>query len=109
MKKAIYIILAAGILFKLGGFNNPFAGDPEFVASYGDSVVLYATSWCGYCKKTRELLEKNNIEYIEHDIEHSAVGKNEYDKLNGRGVPLMLIAGEVIRGYDPKSILRLAK
>ena len=109
MKKVLYIVVAVGILVNLGYLGKIFNGEAEFVESYGDSVVLYSTSWCGYCKKTRELLEKNNIAYAEFDIEHSKAGRKEYDALNGRGVPLLVMGGEILRGYDPKSILRLAK
>lgn len=35
------------------------------------SVVLYATSWCGYCKATREFFADYGIRYVEHDIEAS--------------------------------------
>lgn len=73
------------------------------------AVVLYSTSWCGYCKKVRKLFEANNIAYKEYDIEVSAEAKRQYDKLNGRGVPVTTIDGEVVSGYQPQKLLSLAK
>lgn len=104
MKKVIFALFAIGILINLGYITNPFEDEPEFIASYGDSVVLYSTSWCGYCEKTRQELAKHGIEYIEHDIETSSVGREQYDALNGSGIPLLILGGKVIRGYDSASI-----
>lgn len=68
---------------------------------------MYATSWCGYCRKMREFFEENNIEYTEYDIEASDLGKQEFDALNGKGIPLVLINGRVVEGYAPKAVLDL--
>lgn len=73
------------------------------------SVVLYSTSWCGYCKKIRKLFADNNIAYKEYDIEESAKAKREYDKLNGKGVPLTTIDGTLVRGFKRDRLLALAK
>lgn len=109
MKNIIYVVLGLGILFKLGYLSSPFSQEPTLEIPYGNSTVLYSTAWCGYCKKTRALLEKHGIEYTEFDIERSSEGKQQYEKLNGVGVPLLLIGDKVVRGYDPKTILKWAK
>lgn len=109
MKKLIYIVIALAIAVKLGFLHNPFSNDAEILSAYQSEVVLYATEWCGYCKKTRDLLNQNGIQFTEYDIEKSTKGREEYDRLNGRGIPLMVIHGQVVRGYDPDTILRLAK
>lgn len=109
MKKIFFILLCAAVLIKAGFVPNPFAPEAEVVDGYENKTTLYATSWCGYCKKTRELLREHNIPYTEYDIEKSAKGEREYQALEGRGVPLMVINGEVVRGYDPRKILALAK
>ena len=108
MKKIFFIFLCAAVLLKSGFIPNPFAPGTEVVKGYSDETILYATSWCGYCKKTRELLREHNIPYTEYDIEKSAKGEREYRALDGNGVPLMVINGEVVRGYNPRKILALA-
>lgn len=67
-------------------------------------VVLYATDWCPYCEKTRSLLEQRQIAYKEYNIETSAEGRDQYQRLAGKGVPVLLVAGKVIRGYNAQSI-----
>ncbi len=81
---------------------------PDYAAAHDGKVILYATSWCGYCEKTRELLNDNSIEYHEYDVETSVEGREQYDRLGGKGVPILYINGVVIDGYDPSEILRLA-
>ena len=109
MKQLFFIILSIAVLMKVGWVPNPFAPEAEVATGFEGDVVLYATSWCGYCKKTRELLSEHGIAYTEYDIEKSVKGERDYKALEGRGVPLMVIDGEVVRGYDPKKILKLAK
>ena len=66
--------------------------------------MLYSTQWCGYCKKTRELFKARGVPYREYDIEHSEEGHAQYEKLGGNGVPVIVINGAVILGYDRAEI-----
>lgn len=109
MKKVVYAVLILAVIAKFGYEMTRSDSPPEFVTSYGNTVVLYATSWCGYCQATRELLEANGIEYLEYDVENSSRGGREFRQLGGRGVPLVLIGGKTVKGYDPDMVLRLAK
>jgi len=70
-----------------------------------ERVVLYSTTWCGYCAKTRQFFRSNNIVYEDRDVETSEVGRQGYDSLGGGGVPIVVVdEGTVIRGYDPGAI-----
>ena len=109
MLNKILMAVVAGLIlvnvFSISGLSKP---PPDFAAQHQGKVILYATSWCGYCEKTRRLLEQNGIEYVEYDIEASKEGMSQYKALGGRGVPVLLIAGEVVSGYSPKRILQLS-
>ena len=74
-----------------------------------NEVILYATEWCGYCQKTRELFKENNISYVEYDIDKSERRLKEHKRLGGTGVPLLRINGKVIHGYNEKLILASLK
>lgn len=78
-------------------FVNP---PPSREALNNGAVVLYSTSWCGYCKKTRDLLDSHDIDFYEYDIERSKDGYNQYKALGGNGVPVLAVGSEVIQGYD---------
>jgi mycoredoxin len=101
------LLIAAGIFLNWNKIRDEFSPPPDFSALYPEGVVLYATDWCGYCKKTREFFKQHNIAYVEYDIEKSAVGKAQYDQLHGSGIPLVMIRGEVLRGYDPNAMSKL--
>lgn len=109
MKKYILIIAVAAIALNWSSITNFINPPPDYSIAHEGKVILYATSWCGYCKKARELLSENNIEYFEYDVEKSAEGKEQFKRLGGKGVPVLLINGEVLKGYDPTRILELAK
>lgn len=72
-------------------------------------IILYATDWCGYCARTRKYFQERNISYLEYDIEKSREGRAQYDRLQGKGVPLLVVNGEVIRGYNPAAIEQAMK
>ena len=105
------IILIAAVLFAfqhrhtIMAFINP---PPDYAAAHDGKVILYSTSWCGYCTKARELLEENHIAYYEYDIENSTEGAEQHKKLGGRGIPVLLVNGTVVKGYSPDKILSLA-
>ena len=33
------------------------------------AVVLYGTSWCGGCRRTKKILEKRGVDYVWVDVE----------------------------------------
>lgn len=80
-------------------------------ADRGDEpqVILYATSWCGWCRKTRALLDELEVEYADLDIETSEQAAREYRDKAGpnAGVPVLDIAGTIVRGYDERRIRKL--
>jgi mycoredoxin len=89
---------------------------PAARARSGDSgdheVVLYTTSWCGWCKKTRSWLDSQGVRYTDHDIERDAAAAAEMRDLTGgdSGVPVVVIDGEVIQGFNQqkmKSLLQI--
>jgi glutaredoxin len=71
------------------------------------SVVMYSTSWCGYCKQAAQHFKKNKIPYTEYDIEKNARAAKEYKKLKGRGVPIILIGSQRMNGFSATSFDRI--
>jgi glutaredoxin len=69
-------------------------------------VVLYATSWCGYCKAAREFFAANGIDYIELDIEKSATAQQGHRELGGGGVPVIVVGDTVIHGFNQPELRR---
>jgi mycoredoxin len=106
LRNLAIVIIIAGIVFAMGKLSlKPV--ETRSTTLHTNEVVLYATDWCGYCRKTREFFKENNIAYTEYDIEKSAEAKSNYDQLNGRGIPVVVINGKVIDGYNPGLMKKL--
>ena len=63
-------------------------------------VIMYSTESCGYCKKAKAYFNANKINFTERDINKSASAKRQWKKLNGTGVPLILIGERKMRGFS---------
>ena len=76
---------------------------PQPPAAARVPIVMYATSWCPYCAKAREYFRTNGIAYTEYDVEKSSAAHAEFEKLGGRGVPLILVGRERVDGFNELS------
>ena len=64
-------------------------------------VVMYATSWCPYCARARELLEQKGAELEEIDIEATPAARMEMMARSGRyTVPQIFIGETHVGGCD---------
>ena len=77
--------------------------------NHENKVTVYGTSWCTYCRQTREFLSKSNIPFIDFDIEVSSEGAQRYEALHGDGIPLVDVNGTLISGHAPDQILAALK
>lgn len=68
------------------------------------SVVIFTTSTCRYCKRAREVLEKNNIDYYDFVTDKSADAQKRYQALGESAVPVLFIADRKIVGANQEVI-----
>lgn len=105
--KWLLILIVLGAAFWFGRPLFQQGGTPAVLATASGeqpAVVLYATSWCGYCKMTREFFAANGIRYTEQDIEQSSTALQQHKKLGGNGVPLIVVGDEVIKGWNEQAL-----
>ena len=70
-------------------------------------VVMFATSWCPYCAKAREVFAKQGVRYTEVDIEGDPRGADFQKEVMGLGgVPTIVIGNRVMQGFDEGEILK---
>jgi glutaredoxin len=88
---------------------EPFVAAPGKASAQAGArkVVMYSTSWCGFCKKAARHFRKNKIPFSEYDIEKSARAANEFEKLRARGVPVILIGKQRMNGFDAATFDRI--
>jgi glutaredoxin 3 len=66
------------------------------------AVVLYTTSWCGWCRRTRALFTDKGVAFTDIDVEQVPGAREEMlARSGGRStVPQVFIGGRHIGGYD---------
>jgi glutaredoxin len=73
-------------------------------------IVMYALSTCGWCKKTKRLLNEMGVEYHYTDVdllegEERAKAMEELNRWNPRrSFPTLVINNECIVGYQEQKI-----
>jgi len=76
-------------------------------------VTLYALSTCGWCRMTKDLLNRHNIEYEFIDVDLCQGQEreeiiNQVRELNPRGsFPTIKIDDKVVIGYDEQRLKEL--
>lgn len=73
-------------------------------------VQIYTTNYCPYCKAAKSLLEKKGYEYEEINLQGDPEKKYKVmTDLNWRTVPIILIDGNLVGGYDQLADLERKK
>ena len=55
-------------------------------------IVLYSVTWCPHCKDAKEYFTRNNIPFINRDVEVDAKAMEDLTgKYNSNGVPVIVI------------------
>ena len=72
-------------------------------------VMMYTTSWCGYCARARALLESKGVVVLEIDVDEVAGAREEMVAKSGRTtVPQIFIGDEHVGGSDDLEDLEAA-
>jgi glutaredoxin 3 len=72
-------------------------------------IVVYATSWCGYCARARQLLSAKGQAWDEIDLDEEPGRRDEMIERSGRtSVPQIWIGERHVGGYDDLAALEAA-
>ena len=68
----------------------------------GKKVRIFTTSSCHYCTQAKEYFAEKGIEFETVDVTSDAAALKEMKSLTGggRSVPVIVVNGEVIIGFD---------
>jgi len=65
------------------------------------SVVVYTTPTCGFCQQVKTYLRRRGVPFTEYDVSRDPQAAAEMVRLSGqRGVPVVLIDGQVVVGVN---------
>lgn len=69
------------------------------------SVIVYSTPSCPYCKKVKNYLEEQGVDYEDIDVSDNPEKQQEMvEKSDQMGVPVVDVDGEIIVGFEPDKI-----
>ncbi len=112
-KKALqywFPVALAVIMFQNWGTLSSFFFTPKDYSQYqSEPIIMYSTSWCSYCKRTRSFLERSNLVFLDYDIEKSSEARAAYDALEGKVIPIVIVNNTVITGYNTRAIVKTLK
>ena len=65
------------------------------------NITVYSTPTCSYCHQVKQFLSQRGLQFIEHDVSIDRAAAEEMVRKSGqRGVPVVLVDGEVVVGFD---------
>lgn len=67
-----------------------------------NTVDLYVTNWCPYCRKAEDYFRARGIEFTAYNVDTDREARQRKFEMSGRsGVPFAVVNGVRIRGFDP--------
>jgi glutaredoxin len=74
-------------------------------------LVMYCTSWCPDCRKARQLLKENNIEFTEVDVTTNRTAAEQVRKWADGNLttPTFDFNGTIVVDYDKEKLTSLLK
>ena len=64
-------------------------------------VVIYSTPTCPYCKRAKDYLSQKGISYTDINVaQDKEKAKEMIDKSGQMGVPVIIIDGEIMVGFN---------
>ncbi|MBI4155913.1 MAG: glutathione S-transferase N-terminal domain-containing protein [Candidatus Zambryskibacteria bacterium] len=71
-------------------------------------VTIYTTPTCHFCHMAKEYFKQNNIQYEEFDVASNMEKRKEMMEKSGQlGVPVIIIDGQTIVGFDKSKLGQL--
>ncbi len=94
-----------------GAQSGPPPGQPALnPGDKHDKIVLYGATWCGYCRKARQILSSSGIAFVDKDIEKTPGAAAELQALcqargqTCNGVPVIDFKGRLLLGFDEATL-----
>jgi len=65
-------------------------------------ITLYTSSRCPVCDQAKKYFKSRGIPFVEFDVQRSKRGMKDFQRMGGRGVPIIMIGDRRIDGFDKK-------
>jgi len=72
------------------------------------NVIIYSTPTCHYCNLAKDFFKEKNIAFTEHNVLTDLEKRQEMvDKSGQLGVPVIMIDGHIVVGFDQAEVSSL--
>ncbi|MBC8590225.1 glutaredoxin family protein [Wansuia hejianensis] len=68
------------------------------------NVLVYTSNTCPYCTLAKNYLDEKGVEYTEKNVQTDSGARQELMAMGHMGVPVLVIDGEEIVGFDKDKI-----
>lgn len=68
------------------------------------NVIIYTSNTCPYCVLAKNYLDEKGVSYIEKNIQTDPSARKELMSMGYMGVPVLIINGEEVVGFDQAKI-----
>ncbi|HHV46234.1 MAG TPA: glutaredoxin family protein [Tissierellia bacterium] len=68
------------------------------------NVIVYTSNTCPYCVAAKDYLHERGVSYTEKNIQTDPSARKELMRMGHMGVPVIIIDGEEIVGFDRAKI-----
>lgn len=72
-------------------------------------VTIYTSPSCVHCKAAKTFMQENGIDYTEKEVMAETEARKWMLDRGYRGVPVIVVDGEEIIGFDQKKLSELLK
>jgi len=83
------------------------AATPRPISVSDGDVIMYTTRHCPACLAAKQYLARRGVTYKEFDVETSGGARADFDKLGGHAVPLIIVKGRQMVGFDQAELEKL--
>ncbi len=67
-------------------------------------IKVYTSNTCPYCVSAKEYLKEKGVKYTEKNVQTDKEARKELMAMGHMGVPVLVINGEEIVGFDKDKI-----
>jgi len=76
-------------------------------ASSQPRIIVFTTTHCPWCKRTKEYLREKGFRFREVNVERDGDGARELQRRHITGTPFTLIGSQQVLGFDKAKIDKL--
>ena len=74
-----------------------------------DKILIYSTDTCPHCQSVKSYLDSKGFSYEEKNVQKDKEARKELLSKGYRGVPVIIINGQDVVGFDKEKIDQILK